>query len=185
MTLVRREIIATDQPFSLLWRTGYVNDILSSSFASFDWAVARREVDEDGTIRFLEGGNRGGLGIGRTLETAIILCLFTDKRLPPEAEAADRRRGWHGDFFDIVAEDGERQLGSFLWTLERNTLNDDTARQAKYFALESLQALIDQGIVAFFDVQVEMDRSAGMMALHVRALDKAAQPLFSGSFPLL
>ena len=54
------------------------------------------------------------------LHTAIIACLFTDKRQPDDQRLpgdTPDRRGWFGDTVDIREDFGEREMGSLLWTL--------------------------------------------------------------------
>ena len=78
-----------------------------SGFA--DWAYADRS----------EASNRGGLQAQAALQTAVILCLFTDRYCPPDHPLAfllegDDPRGWWGDGVDVARDQGEAPLGSLL-----------------------------------------------------------------------
>ncbi|HQF31923.1 MAG TPA: phage GP46 family protein [Hyphomicrobiales bacterium] len=107
-----------------------------------DWAMAGAD----------EADNIGGLRATAALETAVVLCLFTDRRCPadhPLAWLADGdRRGWWGDAVDVRADLGEAPLGSLLWLLERAPLDGETAMWAEAFAIEALQPLVDQKAVS-------------------------------------
>lgn len=89
----------------------------------------------------------GDLVSGSTLETAVIRSLFTDKRLPVGTAPSDGTgdpRGWWGDTYNGY------QIGSLLWTLERSKKASSTAllRTAERYAADSLQWMIDAGVVA-------------------------------------
>jgi phage gp46-like protein len=66
-----------------------------------DWALADRR----------RAGNIGGLRAIAAIETAVIACLFTDKRVDPDhplAYLADGEvRGYFGDGIDVRADLGE------------------------------------------------------------------------------
>lgn len=106
-----------------------------------DWAIA----DTD------ETQNRGGLRAKAALHTAVILALFTDKRMPDEhplrklIDDGDQR-GWFGDGEDIRDELGETELGSLLWIFERAYLNEEIRKWVEAVALEALAPLIFQKV---------------------------------------
>ena len=106
-----RENEGCDPDPHLLWDSRW-----SPADGVADWRLAG--IDE--TL------NRGGLAAKAGLETAAILCLFTDRRVPPThplAYLADGDpRGWWGDGVDVRTDLGEAPLGSFLWLLERAPL---------------------------------------------------------------
>lgn len=81
------------------------------------------------------------------LETAVIISLFTDRRVSDEElpTGADSKRGWWGDVFPDVNGD---QIGSKLWTLDRSSLTEDTAGDAETFGNEALAWLVDDGVAA-------------------------------------
>jgi phage gp46-like protein len=80
-----------------------------------------------------------------TLQTAVLLSLFTDKRAPDSLQIySTDRRGWWGNTY------GARPLGSLLWTLERAIKSDgpEVLRRAEGYCTDALQWLIDDGVAA-------------------------------------
>ena len=80
------------------------------------------------------------------LETAIIISLFTDKRVTTEQlpEFATDHQGWWGDMLPVI--DGD-QIGSRIWTLNRSKITNETLRLHEDYAREALQHLIEDGVV--------------------------------------
>lgn len=118
--------------------------------------------------------NRGGLRAQRALETAVILCLFTDRYCPPThplAQFADSdHRGWWGDGVDVRADLGEAPLGSLLWLLERSFIDPvATPRWAVSMALDALAPLAQQKSV------VNVQAQAYVVAASPSRLDMAIQ----------
>lgn len=102
--------------------------------------------------------NAGGLQAEAALDTAVVLCLFTDRFCPPDHPLAwlienDDSRGWWGDGVDVRADLGEAPLGSLLWLLARATATQENAQWAQTFALDGLSPLIGQGAVVRVDAQ--------------------------------
>jgi phage gp46-like protein len=93
----------------------------------------------------------GDLQTGDDLITAVLISLFTDRIANEDDEipdGTDDPRGWWADA-------GERYpIGSRLWLLSREKQTNDTAMRARDYIVESLQWLIDDGVVARFDVDV-------------------------------
>lgn len=128
-----------------------------------DWALAAAS----------ETFNRGGLAATRALETAIVIQLFTDRRVP--ADHPLRRyvddgdlRGWWGDGIDVRTDLGETEMGSLLWVLARAPLTEDTRRWAETLALEALQPLNRQRIAARVDVQAISEPAIGRLDLVIK-----------------
>lgn len=135
MLQVRIEEGDDAQPL-LLWDT-----IWAPWKGAGDWALADAA----------EKQNRGGLRARGMLHTAVILCLFTDKRIDGDHPLArlvegEDPRGWWGDGEDIRADLGEREMGSLLWVLERAHLNEEMRRWVEALAIDALATLIFQGI---------------------------------------
>lgn len=88
------------------------------------------------------------------LETAVIISLFTDRRLPagqlPNDGTIDPR-GWWGDLGD---DDGV-QIGSLLWLLWREKVLPSTVARAIEYAKGALQWMIDDGIASAVNVTGE------------------------------
>lgn len=86
------------------------------------------------------------LASGHDLETAILISLFSDRLALASDETPDGdRRGWWGD-------DAQYPIGSRLWLLGRAKGPRDLPQRAHDYASEALQWLIDDGVVARFDI---------------------------------
>jgi phage gp46-like protein len=142
----------------LLWDSIW---IAARGFA--EWALAAAS----------ETLNRGGLTATRALETAIVIQLFTDKRMPVDHPLrkyvdGDDLRGWWGDGVDVRSDLGESEMGSLLWVLARAPLTEDTRRWAETLASDALQTLIGQRIVARIDVTAIAEPAIGRLDLLVK-----------------
>jgi len=83
---------------------------------------------------------------GQDLSTAILISLFTERLAYPSDDVPDGdRRGWWAD-------DPNHLIGSRLWLLNRVKAPLNVPQLAKSYAAEGLQWLIDDGIVASFDI---------------------------------
>lgn len=86
------------------------------------------------------------------LETAVLISLFTDRRVNdselPEWE--EDKRGWFGDTLSDIEGD---QYGSKLWTLDRAPLNSTTRTLAEAYARDALSWLLEDGVAS--DLSVE------------------------------
>lgn len=95
----------------------------------------------------------GALASGDDLVTAILVSIFTDGRANADDVIPDGtldRRGWWGD-----AGQGSL-IGSRLWLIDRSKLTNDVAARAKDYIAESLQWLIDDDVVARFDITTQI-----------------------------
>ena len=89
---------------------------------------------------------------GNDLETAILISLFTDREANPDDVIPDGTkdpRGWVGDL------EQQYKIGSRIWLLARAKQSPETLRLASDYIAESLQWLIDDGVVARFDITAE------------------------------
>lgn len=113
-----------------------------SDISSF-WDVERLAAD------WREG--RGDLIDGNDLQTAIIISLFTDRVARDDDDIdGDDRRGWWGD-------SGENMdIGSRLWLLRRQKLNQKVAQKAEDYAREALQWLLTDGVVSSIDASTQI-----------------------------
>lgn len=160
------------------WDSVWVGDNSTVVGGWADWLTAGQDA----------GTSTGGFRSTSPVETAILIQLFTDRRLPDEFADTedDGRGGWHGDTFDIDRQSGEGPIGSLLWTLDRASLNNETARRAEHYAAEALQTLIDQRVVGRFDIEAETDSLAGTLVLHVQAFaPDTKQLLYVGALPII
>ncbi|MFV2949663.1 phage GP46 family protein [Pseudomonas japonica] len=92
----------------------------------------------------------GDLAIDTSLETAVLLSLYTDRRALTEdllpGEGSDRR-GWWCDAYS------ERPHGSRLWLLSREKELDRVLRLAEEYAREALAWVIKDGIASSMDIE--------------------------------
>ncbi|MCY0854349.1 phage GP46 family protein [Cupriavidus sp. D39] len=105
------------------------------------------------------------LASGDDLQTAMLISLFTD-RMADDSDVipggTNDPRGWWGDDGQTV------KIGSRLWLLSREKQTQETLQRAYDYIVEALQWLIDDGVVAKFDVLVEWTKT-GELGAHVVA----------------
>jgi phage gp46-like protein len=121
----------------------------------------------------LEGGL---LAQDDSLETAIILSLFSDRRAKDDDELPDNsgdRRGWWGDLVPPVEGD---QTGSRLWLLRREKNTQDTLNRAREMAEEALQWIIEDGLATKIEVATEAVRRE-VLGLAIGVTKPAGAPL--------
>ncbi len=159
-----------EQP-ALLW-----DSIWNVATGQADWALA-------GSTEKL---NHGGLQATQTLETAVILCLFTDRRVPddhPLRKFIDGDPGGYwGDGVDLRADLGEIELGSYLHALERSIIDEDTRRWAEQAATESLMPLLTQKACARIDVQAIAEEPRNRLDLIVKLYGRDGKTIFDQRF---
>jgi len=105
---------------------------------------------------------------GNDLVTAILISLFTDRVAATDdviPDGTNDPRGWWGD-------DPDRPIGSRLWLLRRVKQTTETLALAQGYIAEALQWLIDDGVVAKFDIVTEWTRS-GTLGARVVAYEKS------------
>ena len=98
----------------------------------------------------------GDLAIGRDLETAVIVSLFTDRRAEPDDPLPDGggdRRGYWGDGLT------DQPLGSRLWLLAREKATRQTLLRAVEYAKEALAWLVADGVAERVEVAAEWQGS--------------------------
>lgn len=105
----------------------------------------------------------GQFGIGVTaddlladdgLETAVVISIFSDRRLPDGTapnDGTNNPRGWWGDIGD---PDGV-PIGSLLWLLWREKVLPETVARAKEYCQQALRWMIDDGIARAVSVTAE------------------------------
>ena len=152
-----------------IWDTVALDPTLSDAETEFDWQL-------------VEGP---GLTANAALHTAVILCLFTDRRAPEDYELpgdSSDRRGWFGDYVDVDVNAGERELGSLIWLYERSAMNDDTAEGIRIAAEDSLETLLIQRICSRIDVQEEHSNLEGWVRLKVNIFSQDGDLKYSQQF---
>lgn len=98
------------------------------------------------------------LVVDGTLETAVLVSLFTDRRAPAEyalPEGETDRRGWWADAYADQAGD---EIGSWLWLLGWRKQEESTRLLAEQWAAEALQWLIDDGVATAVEVVASFPR---------------------------
>jgi phage gp46-like protein len=101
---------------------------------------------------------KADLATDDTLETAVLVSLFTDRRAPAEYElpaGETDRRGWWGDAYADPAGD---EIGSLLWLLGWRKQIEETRLLAEQWATEALQWLIDDGVATAVEVVATFPR---------------------------
>jgi phage gp46-like protein len=95
-----------------------------------------------------------------TLATSVIISLFT-RRLAAADDAlptpTSTREGWWADPYADVKGD---LIGSRLWLLNRAKATQETANLARAYALESLAWMLQDGVAATVDCNVEWHQQA-------------------------
>lgn len=158
-----------DPQSTLLWDTVW-------SGTGGDWAIAGAQA-----------GNQGGLAARAAIATAILLCLFTDRRCPDDHPlrflADNDPRGWWGDGVDVRDDLGEGAMGSLLWLLERSILTaPETKMWAEAFALEALRPLIDQGVAVKATAVATANPALGRLDMEIALFGRDGQAVFSQRF---
>jgi phage gp46-like protein len=94
-----------------------------------------------------------------TLQTAIIISLFTDRRATADdklpANETDRR-GWLGD--ELTGDDFDGRpdpWGSLLWTCYGGKSNTDLLESARFAASECLEWMVRDGIASRIEVTAQ------------------------------
>lgn len=142
-----------------------------------DWVIAG--VDEQ--------QNRGGLRARAALHSAVVLALFTDRRMPDDHPMrkyvdGDDMRGWFGDATDVRADLFEDELGSLLWVFERTPLTEEIRKWVENLALEALQPLIRQGVAARIEAQATAQFTAGRVDLAIQIYGRDGRQTYDQRF---
>lgn len=111
---------------------------------------------------------------GTDLETSVLISLFTDCQAQPGdvlPDASGNLRGWWAD----------SDMGSRIWLLARAKQTDDTAGRAYDYIAEALQWLIDDGIVARFDIVVSWVRRS-VLGAQITAYSPTGAALLNAAY---
>ena len=141
---------------------------------ALEFSASSREAD-----LVVEGAD---LKVDDSLQTAILVSLFTNARADVDArlptEDSDRR-GWWGDTFAPVEGD---QIGSRLWLLRREKLTGQLATQATREAERALVWLIEDGIAADVEVTSEIQKPGWLLLQVVVVRPDASRVEFQHAF---
>ena len=80
-----------------------------------------------------------------SLETAILISIFTDARMEQDPQSKNPRGFWGDAIF------GEK-TGSQIWILDRSKRNNETLNKYKNYVYESIKWLLDEKIVQKIDI---------------------------------
>lgn len=95
-------------------------------------------------IFYLNGQLTDQTAVVNPLPRAVIISLYSWRRANPD-DNAPVMMGWWGDTYPTVTGD---RIGSRLWLLGREKITNNTLNRARDYAIEALQWLIDDGVVA-------------------------------------
>lgn len=113
---------------------------------------------------------------GNDLQTAIIISLFTDRMAQPGdviPDGTNDPRGWWGD--------SDVPIGSRMWLLKRAKQIPQTLQLAYDYLAEALQWLIDDGVVARFDISVQWARPS-VLGAQITAYKQNGTQLTTGQY---
>lgn len=99
--------------------------------------------------------SQGGFQSGLDVQTAVMISLFTDRLANVDDVLPDARPGYPGDRRGWWGDDPQNLMGSRLWLLKRVKGPLSVANQAQDYAAEALQWMLDDGVVAKFDIQAQ------------------------------
>lgn len=120
-----------------------------------------------GTAR-LQRDDLGALALDDSLETMVLLSLFTDAEATEEeirAAGLYQQRGWWAEA-DSLRDQNRPRMGSKLWLLSRGKTTLATLRRAEHYAVDALTWLVDRKIAAGIRVAASRPRS-GVCGLDV------------------
>ena len=159
-----------DQP-SLLW-----DSIWSPGEGLANWSLAGPA----------EPLNRGGLRARAALHTAVVLCLFTWRRIPddhPLRKYVDGDPGGYwGDGIDVRVDLGETPMGSYLHAFRRAPLDETIRRWIEVVALEALQPLFAQGACVRIEAQAIMHAAVDRVELAVQLYGRDGTKIYDQKF---
>lgn len=93
-------------------------------------------------------------GNGDILQNAIYMSLFCNKReISPEFLNKNiAENGWFGNA--IMFNNGEFEIGSFLWTLKQTALTQEVINLVISYVEDCLDWLVSDGVIEGFDIDL-------------------------------
>jgi phage gp46-like protein len=93
----------------------------------------------------------GDLKPDNGLETASLISLFSDKRVSFDElpQGQNERRGW---WADLVSEPEDDEIGSKLWTIDREKTLESTAIKLESILADAFEWLLEDGLAASVSV---------------------------------
>jgi phage gp46-like protein len=139
-----------------------------------DWALAGADLE-----------NPMGLKATASIETAIILSLFTDRRAPENWRPDTQdRRGWWGDAMEPAGLQLD-PMGSWLWLLENEVVSARNVALAKAYAEAALEWLTRDGVAARVEVIAEARADNHGINLGVAVYASSGERTYSRMFDFL
>lgn len=135
---------------------------------------------------FVEGPT--GLVAANPIRTAISMLLFTNaacERAELRFEHGGDRRGWAGDGFGIDPAKGEQPLGSTLWLLRRQVLNEAVARRAEAETVRALQPLVRQKVAEKVTAEALIAAARDRIEMTIGLNTRSGRPVFSDRFDIV
>ena len=111
--------------------------------------------------------NGPDLAMDHTLETAVLISLFSNRRAESDDILPDPtmdRQGWWGDEFSSV--DGDL-TGSRFWLLTAAKQTQETLLKYEEYAQEALQWMLDDSVASDIQIQAEYQRQ-NVLALAIQ-----------------
>lgn len=137
-----------------------------------------------------ETRNVGGLQATSAIETAVLICLFTDRRCPanhPLAKFAGADpRGYWGDSVDVRTDLGEAEMGSLWWLVMARGIADlDAARWIEAMGAEALAPLVNQRACARIDVSATAYPEQGLVTCDIALYGRDGTQVYARRFDVL
>lgn len=135
---------------------------------TLSWVEAANYADWVQTGSVLETGN--------DLQSAIIISLFSDRIAAVGdviPDGSNDPRGWWADT-DVP-------IGSRLWLLKRSKQIPETLQKAYDYIAEALQWLLDDQVVAQFDINVQWVRTS-FLGAQITAYKQDGTTLMTGLY---
>lgn len=111
-----------------------------------------------------------------SIETAVIISLFTDRRAEPGdviPNGTNNRRGYWGDSLRT------RPIGSRLWLLSREKNLNSVIVRAETYAAEALHWLLDDGLAGAVSVKASApEKSVLLLVINIELPDGSPLPPF-------
>lgn len=110
-----------------------------------------------------------GLAQQDWLISAVFILLFTDARAPEQVKLpslSDDRRGYWGDAY-VEGAEPNNSVGSLLWLLQREQVNQATLDQAIQLATDAIQPLVKSGHIQSVSVTGELIPVRSAIGLNV------------------
>ena len=108
--------------------------------------------------------SRGDLVLTDTLENAVLLslvCWSRDESIRDAANLNPDIGGWWGNSLEDV------EIGSQLWKLFKNKLNEPTATNAVSEAKKALKWMVDDGVAKDVDAEAVIDGKLLVLKIYV------------------